>query len=106
MAYYKVADRHLVGCPVNIVLEDGSSVCNYNLLPAERLESDGWKSEIVEDPKPEYDRDSQELIPWYEDCGSCIARRWEVVERAEEPDSLEMQQALEVLGVETTGGSV
>ena len=50
MAYYKVKDRRLAECPVNAVLEDGSSVCNYNLLPAEQLEADGWKSEIVEDP--------------------------------------------------------
>ena len=103
MAYYKVKDRRLAECPVNAVLEDGSSVCNYNLLPAEQLEADGSKSEIVEDPLPAYDEERQVLVAWYEDCGSYIARHWETVERVVQPDPLQMQEALELLGVEVLG---
>ena len=105
MECYKVKDRHLVSCPVNAVLEDGSSVCNYHLLPAEQLEADGWKSEMIEDSPPAYDEDSQVLVPWYEDCGGYIARHWEIVERIVQPDPLQMQEALQLRGVDTTGGS-
>lgn len=103
MNYYKVEDRQLIPCPVNRVLADGSSVCNYYLLPSAVLEEHGWKSEIVEDPLPEYDPQCQELTVWYEDCGTYIARRWEIVEIQTSPDPTEMEAALEVLGVDTGG---
>ena len=90
MTYYKVDGRQLVICPANgiwrgpsAVLAQGSSVLNYDLLPPQVLEGQGWKSKIVEDPLPAYDPAIQELADWYEDCGTYIARRWGVTEKEE-----------------------
>lgn len=99
MAYYKVQDRQLIFCPVNCITEDGRSVFNYNLLPGPVLEGQGWKSAVVDDPQPDYDPDTQELVPWYEDRGTYIARRWEV-EVLPQPTPAQMARALEILGVE------
>lgn len=104
MGYYKVLGRQLAECPINATLEDGSTVFNYHLLPAERLEADGWKSEIVEDPLPEYDPEEQMAVSWYEDCGTYIARRWELRDVAVQLDPEEMAEALRLLGVDVTGG--
>ena len=104
MAYYKVKDRQLVLCPKNVILERGS-VFNYNLLPGPVLEADGWKPALVDDPFPEYNPDTQELIPWYEDCGTYIARRWEVA-ALPQPTSEQMARALEILGVKLNGEEI
>lgn len=97
MAYYKAADGELIPCPANVILKSGP-VFNYHLLPGPVLEADGWKSAIVEEDPPEYDPDTQELVSWYEDCGTYIARRWRVEERG--PTEADKDEALEILGVE------
>ena len=98
MAYYKVQNRQLIFCPVNCITEDGRSVFNYNLLPGPVLEGQGWKSAIVDDPLPDYDPDTQELVPWYEDHGTYIARRWETNEKL--VSKTDKDEALKILGVE------
>ena len=44
---------------------DGRSVSNYNRLPAETLESQGWKP--LEINTPEYDEETEYLIPVYDE---------------------------------------
>lgn len=109
MAYYKVQDGQLVLCPVNCiwhgassVLEEGQSVCNYNLLPGPVLEGQGWRPALIDDPLPSYDPDTQQPVPWYEDCGTYIARRWKIA-ALPQPTPDQMARALEILGVELNG---
>lgn len=117
MAYYKVREGQLVLCPVNCTwqgpapvwqgepltgLEEGASVLNYNLLPGPVLEGQGWRPALIDDSLPEYDPGSQELIPWYEDCGTYVARRWKVADLPQ-PTPEQMAQALEILGVNLEG---
>lgn len=87
----------MIPCPINFIMSDGRSVFNYHLMPGPVLEAAGWKSAIIEDPQPEYDPDTQMLAAWYEDCGTYIARRWEVNQREVETDK---DEALRILGVE------
>ena len=49
---------------------DGKSVSNYNRLPAETLESQGWKP--LEINTPDYDEETEYLIPVYDEQANKI----------------------------------
>ena len=57
--YGRITDKTELTLPFTGILQDGRTVSNYHLLPAETLAVEGWKP--MEEVKPTYDEATQYL---------------------------------------------